>query len=68
MAKATRPEIVYYERGTIESGRNRLVGYSANGPNGGPLYPWMSYVECVRDAKAQGGRAVFVTKDGRRTR
>ena len=58
------PVITYHYRGMIERGNGKpgytwYEGYSAIGENGGVLYPWMTYRECQRDAKAQGARAVF---------
>jgi len=62
MAKAKR-DIIYKFRGMIEvpsGGTYRWTyGYSEDSPNGGVYYPWMQKRACQRDAKAQGGKAVF---------
>lgn len=65
--------ITYHYRGPIErlvrdshrrSMRFTIVdGFSADGPTGGVLYPWMTKRECVADAAAQGERARFVRND-----
>lgn len=47
------------ERGSLNSRYRWIEGYSADGPEGGILYSWMSYRECQRDAKMQGCKAVF---------
>lgn len=52
--------ITYFYRGPIERSRRWCYGYSANGPGGGTLYPWMTKRECYADARAQGCQAVFV--------
>ena len=56
-----KPIITYYYRGSIEQGRDCKWqdGYSANGENGGILYPWHTRGECMQEAKAKGHRAVF---------
>jgi hypothetical protein len=56
--------ITYHYRGMIERGNGKpgyswREGYSAEGPNGEVTYPWLTYRECQRDAKAEGCRAVF---------
>ena len=57
-------QIIYYYRGQIEvqtrKGYEWRDGYSANTATGGMLYPWEPKYLCRQDAKAQGGRAVFV--------
>lgn len=57
----------YYYRGHIERWRALgyawMEGYSENGESGGPLYPWMTKKECREEAKARGGRAVFVERE-----
>ena len=55
----------YYYRGLIESvtskGRGTwLHGYSAAGPNGGALQPWMGKRACYAEARRDGVKAVFV--------
>ena len=60
--------ITYHYRGDIErtvvNRRSRNIewreGYSADGDNGGVLYPWMTKTACRADAKAQDAEAVFV--------
>jgi hypothetical protein len=54
--------ITYYYRGEIETGKNYhwVYGYSANGENGGVLYPWWTKKQCQKDAKSKGCKAVFV--------
>ena len=60
--------ITYYYRGDVERGRRRRGvffyawqrGYSATGPSGGVLCPWMTKQECLADARKQGARARFV--------
>lgn len=64
----------YYYRGEIEhcstsprfpafglqvTGR-WLRGYSANGPTGGVLFPWMGKRACQSEAKRDGLKAVFM--------
>ena len=59
----------YYYRGMIERGTGRpgyrwvgyrwVRGYSEAAENGQVLYPWMTKVECRREAKRDGVRAVF---------
>lgn len=61
--------IEYFFRGIVErsAGHGRYYttsGYSAVGPNGGELQPWMTYRECQADAKAQGAKARFVNIRG----
>ena len=59
-------DIVYYFRGDIErwnAARRSYEwkpGYSESGSTGGTLYPWSTKAECRAEAKARGGRAVFV--------
>ncbi len=65
-----KPTITYCYRGDVERGtatpRNPRPGYrwadgySEDGPEGRPSYPWMTRRECQKDAKARGCRAVFV--------
>ena len=61
-----RPEKLYYYRGDIERGVGYNCwkeGYSANGVNGGILYPWNTKRECQIEAKKNGYKAIFI--DGR---
>ncbi len=55
--------VIYTYRGNIERGVGGsykwFPGYSATAIDGGVLYPWMTYRECQRDAKATGDKAVF---------
>lgn len=65
-----RKRVVYYYRGQIERVRRGgryawYDGYSATGPSGGVLFPWMTKTECRADAKAQNAVAVFVERDHR---
>ena len=67
----SKPRITYYYRGQVErirmGGRgNWYDGYSANGPDGGVLYPWMTKPECQRDARTQGAVATFVDERARK--
>lgn len=64
---AKKPRIEYHYRGRVERAvANHHApfrwhdGYSANGPGGGPLSPWMTMRECREDAARQGAVAVFV--------
>jgi hypothetical protein len=54
----------YYFRGQIEvvsNGQYKWVdGYSAQGNNGGTLYPWETKKQCRNDAKKEGLKAVFM--------
>jgi hypothetical protein len=64
MSMNERPKVTYHYRGLIEvgsmvNGYRWVEAYSANGENGGPLYPWMTTRECQRDAAARGCQAVF---------
>ncbi len=61
--------IHYHYRGPVEVGHEYdwCDGYSADGPNGGVLYPWQTKRACRADAKAQGKRALFF-RNGRRER
>lgn len=57
--------ITYYYRGLVERGNGRpgydwREGFSANGPQGGILFPWLTVRECQQAAKSQGKKAVFV--------
>lgn len=36
------------------------AGYSEDGSRGGVLYPWMTFSECIAQAKMEGKKAVFV--------
>lgn len=60
--------ITYHYRGQVEvqtrKGYEWRDGYSANTATGGMLYPWESKYFCRLDAKAQGGRAVFIDATG----
>jgi hypothetical protein len=67
MSRKPGQTIIYKYRGDVERGSPNKgyrwhPGYSADGPSGGVLYPWMTYRECQRDAAAQGCKAVFVKK------
>lgn len=58
-----KPVITYHYRGQIERGNGKpgytcYEGYSETIDNG-ISYPWMTYRECQRDAKAQGATARF---------
>lgn len=55
----------YYYRGLIERGRQWKEGYSAQGANGGVLYPWMTRGEARKDALRDGLKAVFY-RDGKK--
>lgn len=66
-------EIAYHYRSLIERGTGApgyvwKEGYSANGPEGGILYPWNTRAECRAVAKAEGARAVFYRDGERETR
>lgn len=59
--------MTYHYRGMVErwvkdGKRRRIVwreGYSATGPTGGVLHPWMTKAECRADAARDGERATF---------
>lgn len=53
-------------RGMIESGSDYhwAEGYSATSESGGVLYPWMTKMECCREAKEQGCSAAFCREPG----
>lgn len=56
--------IEYFHRGRIERGNGKPgydwhEGYSANAADGSTLYPWMTRLECIADARAQGAKALF---------
>lgn len=60
------PERAYYYRGLIERAIGHEIGryhwveaFSANGPNGGRLFPPMPKRDCQADARRDGYRAVF---------
>ena len=60
----TKPTRIYTYRGLIERGNGKgwyswFEGYSATGENGGVMYPWMTFRECQREARADGVRAKF---------
>lgn len=57
-------EITYTYRGQIERGTGApsyawVDGWSETAPDGGILYPWLTYKECQRDARARGAKARF---------
>jgi hypothetical protein len=56
--------ITYAYRGLVERGNGKpgytwYQGYSETAPDGSITYPWLTYRECIADAKAQGARATF---------
>ena len=59
------PVRTYYYRGGVERPTSRGYvwrdGYSANGEDGGALYPWVTKREAQTSCKAIGMRAVFVS-------
>jgi hypothetical protein len=59
--KTAEKTIKYFYRGGVERGMNYewKNGYSADGENGGVLYPWMTAAECRADAKLQGKKAII---------
>jgi len=71
---SARKTIVYYFRGNVERGTGKPIpyrwhaGYSENSADGSVLYPWMTYTECLADARKRGARAVcrFVTPSNSR--
>lgn len=63
LQKDDNGNIVYTFRGNIEKGiGGRYVwrrGYSATTHDNGVLYPWMQKLDCRRDARRMGRKAVF---------
>jgi hypothetical protein len=57
--------ITYVYRGEVERWdpkRRSYVwwsGYSTTGPKGEVRFPWMTKIECSKDAKRDGAKAVF---------
>lgn len=55
--------IVYYRRGSVERYTSKGYvwkdAYSANGFDGGILYPWLTKKEARKDAESQNAKAVF---------
>ncbi len=47
------------ERGNGKPGYDWREGYSAEGPHGEVAFPWQTYRECQREAKADGCVARF---------
>lgn len=56
--------ITYTYRGGIEvgtgSGYRWADGYSETTPDGSVTYPWMTRLQCQKDARSRGCRAAFV--------
>ncbi len=57
--------ITYTYRGEVERGNGKPgydwhAGYSETTPEGHALAPWMTYRECLADAKARGCKAVCI--------
>lgn len=60
-----KAERAYHYRGLVERGRRWASGYSAQGPGGGVLYPWMTKSEARTNALRDGFKAVFY-RDGKK--
>lgn len=65
MTRPKRPEIVYFMVGTVERAA-RTRGYQFHGgysrkPDGS-MQPWLTKREAQAEARAEGARAVFVSK------
>lgn len=64
-----RPTITYHYRGQVERPKKAngkpiaaytwREGFSPDGDDGSPQFPWMTRQECRQEAKARGARAVF---------
>lgn len=60
-----KPIMTFYYRGMIERGNGKPGydwhnGYSENGADGSPLYPWQTRRECQAEARSNGANARFV--------
>ena len=57
-----KPTIVYTYRGQVERGAGNSYrwadGYSETGQSGEIYYPWLTWRECLRDARTRGAKAV----------
>lgn len=57
------------ERGCLVNGRHGRPSYRwhdgySQETEQGPLYPWLTRAECLKDAKSQGCKALFYTPPG----